>query len=569
MAEEIYQPTEEQLNNWRTDSSIQELAHDYATYYNAEYLEFAKKYGFDPGSPETEFRFSAAEAANVDGTEKDDIDTKAAFVNAWVVAGRPDVAEWRKANPTTEPKTILEPEGDSTPVLDDVEIEYDEIFMPSEDAIKEYLNNNKPLQEQMMQYANFYNKDYAAFIDEYNLKDNAEAAYRFYLATNISFDQRVKKGAEERWNAVFAKDYFAPSPAAVATFLNEDNKDAQAQVEKYASFYGEEYKKFCETHGIGASTESAYRFYLADTRTASGEMNPDSDKKWNQAMSMDVFTPTPEAVEAFVNGDETIKKQIETYAKFYGPAYDEFLAKNNLEDGPAAHYRFYLAETYEVDGTQKSDAQEKWNKALESLSKASETRFEENVSLTSGKKGAALQQSTPLPTFFGTIEQTTSQEIVLKNNGGNLPIKTNQKLFFFTQDKSDTTAQLLTVSQGNKPVASFYQGSDGKMYLAMSKESAGTFFEENEELKALALSTDGDYYAFSIEQLNLSEGLNIEDVEIKGTDGKSFMVNFSALGYQFKTKDGKRIAMPQSVFDRLWWENVDKTAQDLEQFFRE
>jgi len=36
-----------------------------------------------------------------------------------------------------------------------------------------------------------------------------------------------------------------------------------------------------------------------------------------------------------------------------------------------------------------------------------------------------------------------------------------------------------------------------------------------------------------------------------------------------KTNDGKKIAMPSSVFDLMWWKNRAKTVQDLEQFFRE
>lgn len=47
-----------------------------------------------------------------------------------------------------------------------------------------------------------------------------------------------------------------------------------------------------------------------------------------------------------------------------------------------------------------------------------------------------------------------------------------------------------------------------------------------------------------------------------------FDVLYSAITSS-KTKDGKKIDMPKSVFDLMWWENREKTARDLEQFFRD
>jgi len=48
------------------------------------------------------------------------------------------------------------------------------------------------------------------------------------------------------------------------------------------------------------------------------------------------------------------------------------------------------------------------------------------------------------------------------------------------------------------------------------------------------------------------EGSNIFDVLYSATTSA-------------KTKDGKKIPMPKTVFDLMWWENRDKTAKDIEQ----
>ena len=89
---------------------------------------------------------------------------------------------------------------------------------------------------------------------------------------------------------------------------------------------------------------------------------------------------------------------------------------------------------------------------------------------------------------------------------------------------------------------------------------------EKAELKSLFVNNQSQLIGYwsqhpstcqlRVDDTLISEGQNAFDVLYSGTTS-------------VKTKDGKRIAMPQSVFDRLWWENVDKTAQDLEQFFRE
>ena len=36
-----------------------------------------------------------------------------------------------------------------------------------------------------------------------------------------------------------------------------------------------------------------------------------------------------------------------------------------------------------------------------------------------------------------------------------------------------------------------------------------------------------------------------------------------------KTSDGKKIPMPTSIFEKSWWENTDKTYQDIEEMLNQ
>jgi hypothetical protein len=86
------------------------------------------------------------------------------------------------------------------------------------------------------------------------------------------------------------------------------------------------------------------------------------------------------------------------------------------------------------------------------------------------------------------------------------------------------------------------------------------------ELTSLAVNSQSQLIGFMSRHDNTCQ-LRIDNKLVdEGTN--TYDVLYSATT-SAKTKDGKKIHMPQAVFDTMWWENADKTTQDLEQFFRD
>lgn len=541
MATEVYSPSEEELaSSIPSDEETRSQISDYIDFYRSEFDAFAADQHLDSSSFETKMRFYLSEQINPDHTSRHSyFEPKATRVVEWRRAGRPPIEEWQAAHPVSAPSPDATPGTPDTASEEDDEDE--EVFIPSDGAIKDFLkDSNKELQEQMVQYATFYKDKYSQFLADNKLKDSPESAYRFFLAENVTHTERYRRGAKERWEAAFKKDYFDPSKAAVTAF--EADEEAKKFVSKYATFYKDEYKKFCADHKLEPSPAAEYRFYLADTRTATGEMKEDANKKLLSAMNSGIFVPTEEAVNKFVSeGKAEDKQNVAKYATFYQEDYAKFCEAQSLEPSPAAEYRFYLAQTYEPDGTLKADAQEKWNNALKDSAQVTTTEFVDSASLTSSKKGTTLERVDSIEALHGKIENVIAQEVPIKN-GAALGLIKNQTLYYFEETKlgeAETTSQLLSVSQGEKPVAGFYQDADGKIYLTLSKEAFKDFFAGHEELQGLVGTEDSIFYTLPVEKLQLSQDMNIEDIQIKGTDGSTFAVTFSALGCQFKTPDGK------------------------------
>ena len=545
MPTEIYRATDEELDFFTPtdEESIQQIR-DYVTFYQSEFDTFAAEQHLDSSSFETIMRFYISEQFNPDHTDRHSyFDPKAMRVVEWRRAGRPPIEEWQAAHPVSAPSPDDTPGTPDTASEEDDEDEDEEVFIPSDGAIKDFLkDSNKELQEQMVQYATFYKDKYSQFLADNKLKDSPESAYRFFLAENVTHTERYRRGAKERWEAAFKKDYFDPSKAAVTAF--EADEEAKKFVSKYATFYKDEYKKFCEDHKLEPSPAAEYRFYLADTRTATGEMKEDTNKKLLSAMNSGIFIPTEEAVNKFVSeGKAEDKQNVAKYAAFYGADYAKFCEAQSLEPSPAAEYRFYLAQSYEPDGTPKADAQEKWNNALKDSAQVTKTEIQDKASLTALRTGTQLGTLKEMPSIIGKpIRNLTTQDVALKG-GEALGITGNQALYYFEQGKVGGATQLLTISQGKgtatQPVACFTQDKDGKMYLVVSDDALKGFIAGHEELKDFVKSGENDTYKIEVEKIQLSQDLNIEGFQIKGTDGKTVAVTFSALGCQFTMKDGK------------------------------
>jgi hypothetical protein len=86
------------------------------------------------------------------------------------------------------------------------------------------------------------------------------------------------------------------------------------------------------------------------------------------------------------------------------------------------------------------------------------------------------------------------------------------------------------------------------------------------ELTSLFVNSQSQLIGYGARRDNTCQ-LRIDD-QLVGEGTNIYDVLYSATT-SAKTQDGKKISMPQSVFDLMWWENREKTSHDLEQFFRE
>jgi len=84
------------------------------------------------------------------------------------------------------------------------------------------------------------------------------------------------------------------------------------------------------------------------------------------------------------------------------------------------------------------------------------------------------------------------------------------------------------------------------------------------ELKSLITNSQSNILGFSSNSSRLNHcQLRIDGV-LTEEGNNVFDILYSAVT-SAKTKDGRKIAMPKSVFDFLWWQNKEKTIQDVEQ----
>lgn len=120
-------------------------------------------------------------------------------------------------------------------------------------------------------------------------------------------------------------------------------------------------------------------------------------------------------------------------------------------------------------------------------------------------------------------------------------------------------------------VESFIKSSDNvpKLYtlLDLLDKHAGKvakFTTEKQTSRFLAMGHNGSFYPTSTYNT-----LYIDNVEIKrGINEEKLEILHSAMT-DYQTKDGNTIPMPQSVFDKMWWENRDKTVEDVRKFILE
>ena len=90
----------------------------------------------------------------------------------------------------------------------------------------------------------------------------------------------------------------------------------------------------------------------------------------------------------------------------------------------------------------------------------------------------------------------------------------------------------------------------------------------NAEIKTLARNNQSSLMGFGTDYFNANYWQLRVDDKLVSEGPNAYDLLYSATT-STKPTDGRKIAMPQAVFDLLWWENREKTAQDIEQFFRD
>lgn len=88
------------------------------------------------------------------------------------------------------------------------------------------------------------------------------------------------------------------------------------------------------------------------------------------------------------------------------------------------------------------------------------------------------------------------------------------------------------------------------------------------EIKSLIKNNQSSVLGFGLDCYGTNHCQLRIDGKLVGEGSNIYDTLYSAMT-SAKTKDGRKISMPQSVFDIMWWENRDKTVQDMEQFLRD
>ena len=138
-----------------------------------------------------------------------------------------------------------------------------------------------------------------------------------------------------------------------------------------------------------------------------------------------------------------------------------------------------------------------------------------------------------------------------------LPINNNQQSFSAKLPKSELNTVIDSALNHDK------SAGVPKLYTLLDK--LDKMPGEKAELKAWLRNNQSDLIGF-VPRAESTCQLRI-DGKLVEEGSNTYNVLYSAVT-SAKTKDGKKISMPNSVFDLMWWENRDKTAKDLEQFFR-
>ena len=140
-----------------------------------------------------------------------------------------------------------------------------------------------------------------------------------------------------------------------------------------------------------------------------------------------------------------------------------------------------------------------------------------------------------------------------------LPISNNEISYKAKLPKTEvkTLIQMAKLKESGDGIPKLYTLLD---LLDKSSGKVAQFTTKTKISKFRAMGQNGAHYPSSTYNT-----LYIDNVEIKkGTGTKLDILQRAMTDYQ--TKDGKFIQMPQSVFDRIWWENRDKSIKDIEKF---
>ncbi len=90
---------------------------------------------------------------------------------------------------------------------------------------------------------------------------------------------------------------------------------------------------------------------------------------------------------------------------------------------------------------------------------------------------------------------------------------------------------------------------------------------EKAELKNIYRNSQSDVVGFASGSYDIGYCQLRIDGKLVAEGSNSYDILYSAVTSK-QTNDGKKIAMPQTVFDLMWWENTDKTYSDVEKLLR-
>ena len=415
------------------------------------------------------------------------------------------------------------------------------------------------------------------------IRDGKKSIFEHYLEQAIPSDviiEEINNSADLQYTMKLYR-HFEENEQVFQTFIKENGLTALDEQEKIARFlFSRTHSPMLDKNMPEAQRNRINKQSLENKAAFADALNAISAKAY-------VFQPFQDAIDSIVNpGSPDVKAQnladLNAYVKHFAKDYELFCLLQKIEgpdvDKPESMARFIYAEKFDPQGNVKPGREEGKSyyeeRCAEVLAEINagltgEVSYEDSLKKAGTRTGSAIiEQDIPV---MGATVKAASQTIKLKN-AEPLDLKGDQTvsvisdpnvLIAITQQDAATKA----VTQ----IAAITKNPDGTYALNMDAKYFDTLVAGNPALLNLVedqRTAGATTYSIPVAGVKLSQDLNIEGLQIVGTDKTNYSVMFSALGCQISDASGKKhIDRNQSKmpFDiAISTEFLSKSLQNIE-----